>query len=94
MFILNFSSEQPVHKKARLEYSPLSLSETHGITEELVRRYLSRKPITTTQLVSKFKNRSNLSSEQLVRIIALLLKKINPEKKMIKNKMYLSLKHA
>jgi len=77
-----------------MEFPPLSLSDNHGITEELVRRYLSRKPITTTQLVSKFKNRSNLSSEQLVSIIALLLKKINPEKKMIKNKMYLSLKHA
>lgn len=85
---------EPAQKRARLEFSPITMSDTHGITEESVRRYLSRKPITTTQLVSKFKNRSNLSSEQLVSIIALLLKKINPEKKMIKNKMYLSLKHA
>lgn len=85
---------EPALKKARLDYPSLSMSDTHGISEESVRRYLSRKPITTTQLVSKFKNRSNLSSEQLVSIIALLLKKINPEKKMIKNKMYLSLKHA
>lgn len=72
----------------------MSMSDSHNITEDAVRRYLSRKPITTTQLVTKFKNRSNLSSEQLVSIIALLLKKINPEKKMIKNKMFLSLKHA
>lgn len=72
----------------------MSMSDSHNITEDAVRRYLSRKPITTTQLVTKFKNRSNLSSEQLVSIIALLLKKINPEKKIIKNKMFLSLKHA
>lgn len=91
---LSNQSMEPAQKKARLEFSPITISDTHGITEESVRRYLSRKPITTTQLVSKFKNRSNLSSEQLVSIIALLLKKINPEKKMIKNKMYLSLKHA
>lgn len=90
-FYLYFSME-PVQKKARLEFS--TIPDTHGITEEAVRRYLSRKPITTTQLVTKFKTKSNLSSEQLVSIIALLLKKINPEKKMIKNKMYLSLKHA
>ncbi|XP_025423623.1 general transcription factor IIF subunit 1-like [Sipha flava] len=87
-------SFEPAQKKARMEFSPVSISDTHGITEEAVRRYLSRKPITTTQLVTKFKSRSNLSSEQLVSIIALLLKKINPEKKMIKNKMYLSLKHS
>ncbi|VVC26930.1 Transcription Factor IIF, Rap30/Rap74, interaction,Winged helix-turn-helix DNA-binding [Cinara cedri] len=87
-------SLEPAHKKARMEFLPVSISDTHGINEESVRRYLSRKPITTTQLVTKFKNRSNLSSEQLVSIIALLLKKINPEKKMIKNKMYLSLKHG
>ncbi|CAI6359808.1 unnamed protein product [Macrosiphum euphorbiae] len=89
----SIQSTEPAHKKARVEFSPVTMSDTHGITEEAVRRYLSRKPITTTQLVTKFKNRSNLSSEQLVRIIALLLKRINPEKKMIKNKMYLSLKH-
>ncbi|XP_027840985.2 general transcription factor IIF subunit 1 [Aphis gossypii] len=86
-------SMEPSQKKAKVDFSPVTMSDTHGITEEAVRRYLSRKPITTTQLVTKFKNRSNLSSEQLVRIIALLLKRINPEKKMIKNKMYLSLKH-
>ncbi|XP_050439415.1 general transcription factor IIF subunit 1 [Adelges cooleyi] len=90
----NNQNSEPVLKKARLEFSSLTMSDTHGITEEAVRRYLSRKPITTTQLVSKFKNRSNLSSDQLVSIIALLLKKINPERKNIKNKMYLSLKHA
>ncbi|XP_050528398.1 general transcription factor IIF subunit 1 [Daktulosphaira vitifoliae] len=90
----NNLSAEPAKKKLKLEFSALTMPDTHGITEEAVRRYLSRKPITTTQLVSKFKNRSNLSSDQLVSIIALLLKKINPERKNIKNKMYLSLKHV
>jgi len=67
--------------------------DTHGITEEAVRRYLSRKPFTPAQLINKFKNRSNLSSEQLVAAIGLILKKINPERQIIQNKMYLILKN-
>lgn len=63
----------------------------HGITEEAVRRYLSRKPFTSAQLINKFKNRSNLSSEQLVTVIGLILKKINPERQIIQDKMYLIL---
>lgn len=64
-----------------------------GISEEAVRRYLTRKPMTATELLQKFKKpRTNLNSEQLVNVMTQILKKINPIKQTIKNKMYLSLK--
>lgn len=68
-------------------------SANEGVNEESVRRYLSRKPMTTTELLQKFKSkRTGLSSEQLVHHIAQILKKINPVKQTIKGKMYLSIK--
>lgn len=70
----------------------ISFSES-GITEDAVRRYLMRKPMTTTELLQKFKSKkTGLTSEQLVNIMTQILKKINPTKQTIKNKMYLSIK--
>ena len=64
-----------------------------GITEEAVRRYLMRKPMTTTELLQKFKSKkTGLTSEQLVNTMTGILKRINPMKQTIKNKMYLSIK--
>lgn len=64
-----------------------------GVTEEAIRRYLMRKPMTTTELLQKFKcKKTGLSSDQLVHAIAQILKRINPAKQMVKGKMYLSLK--
>lgn len=58
-----------------------------------MRRYLTRKPMTTTELLQKFKSKKvGLSSDQLVPVIAQILKKINPNKQTIKSKMYLSIK--
>lgn len=66
-----------------------------GITEEAVRRYLMRKPMTTIELLQKFKcKKTGLSSEQLVNVMTQILKRINPVKQTIKNKMYLSLKQS
>ncbi|GIY44847.1 general transcription factor IIF subunit 1 [Caerostris extrusa] len=49
-----------------------------GITEEAIRRYLSRKPMTASDLLYKFKSKKNkLSKEQLVNKIADVLKKMN-----------------
>lgn len=68
-------------------------SGENGITEEAVRRYLMRKPMTTTELLQKFKGRkTGLSSEQLVNVMTQILKRINPIRQTIKNKMYLSIK--
>lgn len=64
-----------------------------GISEESVRRYLTRKPMTAKELLQKFKKpKTNLNSDQLVNVMTQILKKINPIKQTIKNKMYLSLK--
>lgn len=69
------------------------LSANEGVNEESVRRYLQRKPMTTTELLQKFKSKkTGLSSDQLVHHIAQILKKINPVKQTIKGKMYLSIK--
>ncbi|EDO48761.1 predicted protein, partial [Nematostella vectensis] len=63
------------------------------ITEESIRRYLARKPMTTKDLLQKFKTkRTGLTNEQTVQLIATILKRIQPEQKTIKGKMYLSLK--
>lgn len=52
-----------------------------------------RKPMTTIELLQKFKSKkTGLSSEQLVNVMTQILKKINPVKQTLKGKMYLSLK--
>ncbi|XP_075229010.1 general transcription factor IIF subunit 1-like isoform X2 [Lycorma delicatula] len=89
------SPSEPASKKPRIDVASPSLSGTNesGITEEAVRRYLMRKPMTTTELLQKFKSRkTGLSSDQLVNIMTQILKRINPVKQTIKNKMYLSIK--
>lgn len=88
------SSESPSNYKPPVKKLLLdSYSSDSGISEEAVRRYLTRKPMTTTELLQKFKKpRTNLSSEQLVNSMTQILKKINPIKQTIKDKMYLSLK--
>ncbi|XP_017302272.1 general transcription factor IIF subunit 1 [Diaphorina citri] len=84
------SSQENPAKKARLD--PINFNDS-GISEEAVRRYLIRKPMTATELLQKFKRpKTNLSSEQLVTVMTSILKRINPTKQTIKNKMYLSLK--
>lgn len=52
-----------------------------------------RKPMTTTELLQKFKSKkTGLTSEQLVNTMTGILKRINPTKQTIKNKMYLFIK--
>lgn len=70
-----------------------SSKEDYGITEEAVRRYLARKPMTTTELLTKFKNKkTGVSSEKLVDTMTQILKRINPVRQTIMGKMYLSIK--
>ncbi|XP_076338510.1 transcription factor IIFalpha isoform X2 [Tachypleus tridentatus] len=78
-------------KRHKLDGSSSSSSE--GITEDAVRRYLMRKPMTTTELLQKFKSKkTGLTSNQLVTTIAQILKRLNPEKQTIKGKLYLSIR--
>ncbi|XP_019879698.2 general transcription factor IIF subunit 1-like isoform X2 [Aethina tumida] len=92
--LINDTLAGPSVKKPKLElanYIPGSIES--GITEDAVRKYLMRKPMTTTELLQKFKSKkTGLSSEQLVNIMTQILKKINPVKQTLKGKMYLSIK--
>ena len=89
-------------KKPKMEMPSLptfagtvSAKDDYGITEEAVRRYLMRKPMTTTELLTKFKNKkTGVSSEKLVETMTNILKKINPVKQHILGKMHLSIKVA
>jgi len=72
-----------------------SFHSMDGISEDSVRRYLMRKPMTTTELLQKFKSKkTGLGRDQMVNTITQILKRLNPEKQMIKQKMYLSIKQS
>lgn len=64
---------------------------TDGISEEAVRKYLIRKPMTTKDLLQKFRKQVS-TKDELLHSIAEILKRLNPQKEMIKGKLYLSLK--
>ncbi|KAL3280100.1 hypothetical protein HHI36_017606 [Cryptolaemus montrouzieri] len=91
--IVNDALAGPATKKMKMDLNPIPGSSESGITEDAVRKYLMRKPMTTTELLQKFKSKkTGLSSEQLVNIMTQILKKINPVKQTLKGKMYLSIK--
>merc|ERR1712141_934748 len=61
--------------------------------EEDVRRYLARKPMTTTEILRKITSKkTGLSKEALMPLLVNVLKRINPHKQKVKGTMYLSLK--
>ncbi|XP_072225522.1 general transcription factor IIF subunit 1 [Leuresthes tenuis] len=77
------STPQPASGKSTPSSSDVQL------TEEAVRRYLIRKPMTTKDLLKKFQTkRTGLSSEQTVNVLAQILKRLNPERKNINDKMH------
>ncbi|KAJ0181450.1 hypothetical protein K1T71_003535 [Dendrolimus kikuchii] len=83
------ANSQPPNKRPKLDANYMEC----GVTEEAVRRYLARKPMTTTELLTKFKSkRTGVSSERLVETMTQILKRINPVKQNINGKMYLSIK--
>ncbi|XP_037300439.1 general transcription factor IIF subunit 1 isoform X2 [Manduca sexta] len=85
----NAAANAPPAKRHKLDPSYTEC----GVTEEAVRRYLARKPMTTTELLTKFKSkRTGVSSERLVETMTQILKRINPLKQNINGKMYLSIK--
>ena len=52
-----------------------------------------RKPMTTKDLVQKFKSRNaGMTKEQMTTTIVQILKRINPQKTKINDKLYLSIK--
>ncbi|XP_078285734.1 general transcription factor IIF subunit 1 [Rhinoraja longicauda] len=83
------STPQPQSGKSTPSSSDIQL------TEDAVRRYLTRKPMTTKDLLKKFQTKkTGLSSEQTVNVLAQILKKLNPERKMINDKMHFFLKEV
>merc|ERR1719508_274446 len=86
--------------KTRLEQfgaagSSGAIAGTEAITEEAVRRYLKRRPMTTTDLLKKFRSKkTGILNAQLVQLLANILKKINPHKQKVKGVTYLSLKEG
>ncbi|XP_057289254.1 general transcription factor IIF subunit 1 isoform X1 [Pezoporus wallicus] len=92
--------EPPAAKRLKLEPGPQPPSgkstPSSGevqLTEEAVRRYLTRKPMTTKDLLKKFQTkRTGLSSDATVNVLAQILKRLNPERKVISDKMHFSLK--
>lgn len=90
--IVNDVMAGPSNKKLKLEHISIP-GCSESVNEEAVRKYLMRKPMTTTELLQKFKSKkTGLSSEQLVNLMTQILKKINPVKQTLKGKMYLSIK--
>uniref|UniRef100_G3WB69 Transcription initiation factor IIF subunit alpha n=1 Tax=Sarcophilus harrisii TaxID=9305 RepID=G3WB69_SARHA len=95
-------SDTPAAKRLRLDAGPqkplspdpdLSPPSDVQVTEDAVRRYLTRKPMTTKDLLKKFQTKkTGLSSDQTVNVLAQILKRLNPERKMINDKMHFSLK--
>ncbi|XP_075980251.1 transcription factor IIFalpha isoform X2 [Anticarsia gemmatalis] len=85
----NANNNMPPAKRHKIDPSYTEC----GVTEEAVRRYLARKPMTTTELLTKFKSkRTGVSSERLVETMTQILKRINPLRHNINGKMYLSIK--
>lgn len=94
-------NDQPAPKKTRLDQFATStpsvstpLSSNESALEEDVRRYLMRKPMTTTELVKKINSKKfqDLPREELMPLLLNVLKKVNPIKTKTKGIMYLSLK--
>lgn len=84
-------------KKVKLENNYVlpnhsNLSESRAITEDAVRRYLMRKPMTASELCQKFKKKSGLSFNDLVGTMTKILRNISPVKQKIKDKTYFSIK--
>lgn len=80
-----------LHREHPADPLPLLVSDVQ-VTEDAVRRYLTRKPMTTKDLLKKFQTKkTGLSSEQTVNVLAQILKRLNPERKMINDKMHFSL---
>ncbi|XP_062568567.1 general transcription factor IIF subunit 1-like [Saccostrea cucullata] len=87
-------SEDIPSKKSRTDSPGVSAkTSSAGITEEAIRRYLMRKPMTAKELLKKFKSKKvNMSKEEMTSTLTKYLKKIQPEKNIINKKMYFSLK--
>ena len=74
-------------------YIFISYFSVEASFEEDVRRYLARKPMTTTEILRKMtQKRPNFPKEDIMPLLVNILKRINPHKQKIKGQMYLTIK--
>lgn len=98
--VANIIDGEPASKKTKFEQFSSNPSAGGGATsisdavnEETVIRYLKRRPMTTTDLVKKFRTKkTGINNAQLVPLLSSILKKINPDKQKTKGVTYLSIK--
>jgi len=101
--ILDPNATGPSAKKGRMDPFPQGAGQpqSSGATpsgiessfEEDVRRYLMRKPMTTTEILKKIKaKRTGIQKDELMPLLVSALKRINPHKQKVKGTMYLSIK--
>lgn len=78
---------QPPEKKQKTEVS------TSSISEEEVKRYLMRRPITSKDLVKKFTSKkTDMDRNRIVEVLHKIIEGLrNVEKQNVKGKLYLSL---
>ncbi|KAK2187125.1 hypothetical protein NP493_177g00019 [Ridgeia piscesae] len=82
--------EGQVAKKPKPEPTTAPVTSSDNIMQEAVKRYLMRKPMTTTDLIQKFKSKkTGLDKDQLVTTIAQILKQLNPQRSKTKDKLFL-----
>jgi len=101
--VLDINAAGPSAKKGRMDPFPQGAGQPqssgavpNGVEssfEEDVRRYLARKPMTTTEILKKIKSkRTGIQKDELMPLLVSALKRINPHKQKVKGVMYLSLK--
>ena len=91
------NAQEPPAKKARQEQlNPAGPSTTpaddEAVSEEVLKRYFKKRPMTTTDLLRKFMIEKTCTQDgKLVQLLA-MLKKNNPYKHKVKGVTYISLK--
>merc|ERR1712029_620701 len=95
--LLDPNASESAAKRGRFEPNTSSVQPaTNSIEagfEEDVRRYLARKPMTTTEILRKMtQKRPNFPKEDIMPLLVNILKRINPHKQKIKGQMYLTIK--
>ena len=95
---LDPDAQEPPAKETRLEQfsqagPSAALTDNQTISNEAVRRYLKKRPMTTMDLIKKFMfKKTGIQNDLFIRLLANLIKKINPHMCKVKGVTYLSLK--
>ncbi|KRZ16116.1 General transcription factor IIF subunit 1 [Trichinella zimbabwensis] len=89
------NNAEPEKKAKLINAETTSDSSKFRIMEAEVRHYLERKPMSTTDLVAKFKPRcKKMSKQEIVSQLANILKKLKPEQTRRKGTLYFSLRRT